>query len=251
MSELRFTRPVVASGGHLRCKIIIDDAVEIDGKTFFNLAKGNPTVAPLLGLRSYTSENDKRHQRPLAKTNIIEHLQTLRDAEYIKHCQVAGTAAEDLGIDPVVPVAKKLKPRPDMPSICQVEAPSFGAIDTLVMNVVMSKPGLAVQLELTRDNIEYLSAVCKLQIDQGDIKREHPRSRVPEESRQELNVPGFSMVYVGKRAGQIRFSEKAGTTSRYIKPEGGEDLSATIERACKQFKASGCDDVLGAHNSMQ
>ena len=130
-----------------------------------------------------------------------------------------------------------------MPTIATIQAPSFGNIGNVDMRVILTRPGTPVYMEVTELNVHYVSAVCKLQVFEGNIRRVHPRSVAPPDMKPSVPMSGISMTYSGPRKGKVRATkydnEKGKKLTRYFQnSHKSDDPSEAIQEACRYMSGS-------------
>ena len=71
----------------------------------------------------------------------------------------------------------QVKPRPsrtvlaNLPTVVTIDAPAFEGIDGVIMHVMLGNAHYPLYIELNDDNLSYLQAVVKHQIENCEIKR--------------------------------------------------------------------------------
>ena len=110
-------RPILSSG-HLKEPLQLRSVEKVDGRLFFKAVKGDHVIARLLLGQSFHNE------RVLAKTDILERLQSARND--MIDSMINPVAKNDLGLDDGEdePRARKAMKRlpADLPSIIKIEA---------------------------------------------------------------------------------------------------------------------------------
>jgi hypothetical protein len=230
---MMFQPAIIASGGHIHGTVVVPGTELVDGVQVFKLAKGNSGLSRLLG---FTVNKDTG--RVLAKTDIIEQLQKLRDIEYAKYC--GPKVEDDLGVEPV---QGKLVPRSDMPKLATITAPSFEGIDGLPVKVALDRSNMALKMELSLENIDYLMRVCRYQANMGNIKRVAHKEAVPEVARVGVAEKGVSFVYKGAKKGCFRvrkISKNKKSSAKFFRyyNKGGV-VNHNAEELAIQFKVQG------------
>jgi hypothetical protein len=233
MSTVTVSQAFVVSGGNINGRVVIVDATTIDGRVFVDMAKGNIRTCRLLGQATGKS-------RPLASTDVIEQLQKLRDTVFPSYC--VGYGDDDLGLDDA---PTKLQLKDDAPAFVQIEAPAVpeAGVDSVNIAVLLSKPTSTLQMEVTHESLQYMSAVAAHQIEHCDIKKHSHRDNVPEEHRETKSLlPGVSFCFKGRMKGSVRviYEENTTTTTKkrknkYFVPADGHDIADVIQEA-ENFK---------------
>jgi hypothetical protein len=123
-----------------------------------------------------------------------------------------------------------------LPATIDIKAPSIGDGKGISIKVVLSSPSRPLHVHITIGNTKYIHDVVQAQLDQGTIKRNHPRDNVPRDSQLHIGEKGVSICYTGTLRGWLRVrypdTETAWTKNVIIKP-GVDDGNGTelVERA--------------------
>jgi len=150
-----------------QCTVALPEASVMQHGTskYVRLAKTDARVSRLLCGRA------TRLSRPLSSTDVIETLMELRDERFRALCDDTPSCAEDLGLDHAHadPATHRSKRRRSiasstLPDIVEIEAPSKGTLDALLMNVMLHSPGKPLWVELTTDNLDYIRAWVNMQL---------------------------------------------------------------------------------------
>ena len=174
---------------------------EVAGGKFFHCVKGSKLVQRLLC--SFVSDGDAS----IAKTDIVEQLLAIKDTAFQTSFQATKDGAMDactngeLGIIGTPTKVKRYDPLRliKMPDCLTIIAPSVRDVQGVQLRVLATKPGQGLWVELTHASIEYLCKVVEAQHVDGDIRRVHPRERVPEDARVCVDTVGVSYSYTTKR----------------------------------------------------
>ena len=143
---------------------------------FFHLRKTDKIAKMLMG----DFVDDSR--RPLSKTDIIETITTLRNTKF------GELLSSPCKSGAMRYTTKKMVTRVlALADVCSITAPAYPNfnVDTLSMNVQCSKPGSALWVELTNENLSYLSKCVVGQIKEGGIKRKRNRAQYENDNRGE------------------------------------------------------------------
>ena len=179
--------------------VLISRTSVAGGVLVFEVAKGCTTLVRLFGFRT------QHTPRPLTNTNIIEELQKLRDAEYMKFC--GPKCQDDCDIDLKTSVYR-LVPRINTPEIVTIAPPSFDGIVAPPIQVALDRPNSPLRIELTTRSIEYLSKVCRYQVTTGHVVSQQQRAEVP--------AAGVSSMYTEAEKGCSRVRHKSGTKQKVL-----------------------------------
>ena len=180
---MELTTVMVARGGHIKGTVVISDIALVSGVQVFKVTQD--CLVRLFRLKTI-SKHSRSHA--LSQTNIFEHLQKLRDVEYIKFC-----VEDDVGIDPGNSV-KRLVPQKDMPDIVTIAPPSYEGILAPPIKVALDRPSALLRVELTTTNIEYLLKVCSYEGSAGHVQSVEKPQQVTQKhqvkQRAEVLAPG-------------------------------------------------------------
>ena len=200
--------------------------VEQDGKSFFNLKKADRKIARLIF--------GTKRVEDIRRTDIIEKITKLRDERFKELLALPPTAKvwqKRLTHKKVIGKATSL---PDVITIC---APSVSNIEATDMNVICSKGGVPLWIEMNEDNLTYISKAMHAQVESGDIVCKHPRDNHTDQSRVSCPAPGICFAHdrnSWRVTTPIDNSTKAKRT-RYFKCEkyGGNQEALEMAMQCQ------------------
>ena len=143
--------------------MMLDGAVEVEGKFFIKLPKADAKTIKFL-----TGKGVGR-SRLLTGTTIIETLIKLRNERYTTLCSEAdkaqcGEAADDLGLD--APDAKRLRHmNAVVPQTLQITCPAIEGVDSVDICVLAANGQSPLAIEIDPAAIDYLHDVVERQLD--------------------------------------------------------------------------------------
>lgn len=143
--------------------MMLDGAVEVEGKFFIKLPKADAKTIKFL-----TGKGVGR-SRVLTGTTIIETLVKLRNERYSDLCSNAdkgqsGEAADDLGLD--APDPKRLKHMDSvLPKALVITCPAVEGVDSVDISVLAATGQSPLAIEIGPVAIDYLHNVIERQLD--------------------------------------------------------------------------------------
>ena len=212
--------------GKKRVCVTASDSKMVDNQLYVRLLKSESLTCNLMNVK-----RTKDMARPLSHTDILEQLVALRNKKYKEVTKLP--VEETLSIfDTAERKSKKNAAAAlhELPEVLTIMAPTIDDIDGIEIKTTLEKPHVyAVYVECSTNVIEYLSKVCRYQIDAGAVKRQHPRTAADEKIN--VEVRGVTPVYRGKSAGGFRVQYNDGCkvkTKRIRTGDGDTDLNAAI-----------------------
>ena len=205
-------------------KYLNNNDEQCDPVPFFRLAKSDCKIGKLL---TATIPADKLTKaRPLSQTNIIEKCVAARDAKFVDMLEIDKDGKRQKRY-----TGKQLRHKVlALPDIMKIEIPPLCEFDAFEMSAMTSKPTSELWIELSEENLKYLSDVVAKQLEEGSVERIHPRlAREPDE-RVDLGVHGASFDYSTDRV-RVRWTESGGRKRSRLLP-----ASVCIEDAKDQAR---------------
>ena len=176
-------------GGYLKIR------TSEDKKQFFHLYKTDYQLRNVLLSQMPDMDNDEK-KRALPRTNIIESIHTARDAGFARELEALGARSSKNTRYTSKALAGKVL---QVPEYTRIDVEGTGDIPSISMNVLCTKPGTALYIELSSENLEFVSKMVKAQYDSGDIHRKHARQLVPEPELVDVDEEKVIYSYSGKR----------------------------------------------------
>ena len=172
---------------HLKTSLFFQ-VKKVSGVSMFVVKKADHKIERLLCPPS----TDNHNTRKITNTTIIETITKLRDNYFWSKLGIKRNArskrrytADD------VAVAITLEDE-----LVTLTLPQIGDIPQFDMRVLLTKPGGGnLQIEMSHEVIEYLSAVVKYQIDSGGKGRRDSRKSKRDDISDCSHIPGVSMLY--------------------------------------------------------
>ena len=200
------------SGGHLREPLRLGCVDKVNGRLYFKVCKSDHVIARLLLGKSFERE------RVLARTDVVEQLQALRNAHV--ESLINPPASDSLGLDDdedPKPARKGAHRLPsDLPSVVMIEAPAIAGVASVKMRTLTRKSHEALWLELSESTIDYLAAAVAAQIRSGCIDNSKQRC-VPNDG-----------VYFDKTRRQWRARRRGGKSKYFSSKHHTDPYAAAL-----------------------
>ena len=206
-------------------KVTIDDEgiKDVEGITYFHLAKSIKKLETLFGVKGKSTSS----VRPLAQTDLIEQLFSARArAVHALLCETDHVAdpTEESGLD--VSPARPQRTMSSLPRSIMIQTPVVHDVSAIHMRVLTSKANEKLFVELSSQNLEYLSTAIRAQIIDGKIKRESWSDLAPEADFDKHNLPcpeGVSVSVSHKRASlRMAYDDCDGRHTKYVKIDASD-----------------------------
>ena len=131
--------------------------VGLERKRFVRISKVDPKMQRIL-----LGEDAKR----MSSTDVIEQVRTLKDTVWDSHMGKPAKGQRRYGGQTLQARALKAR-RLAMPETCHITAPTFGDLGGFEMLVELSRPGRALVMELTLENLNYIRSALLWQLANG------------------------------------------------------------------------------------
>lgn len=220
-------------------KLLAVESSEVDGRHYIKVPKSNRTIETLL-LATTAAELRPaiKKGRPLARTDVLEQLQKLREEKYNE--LLAGlqppkpeksTGLNEEESETTMGTRELAKLRVQMPKNAVIQAPTIGDVNGIELRVTLhAKHASPLEVELLAPNLQYLADACAWQIKDGTIHNQ-PRRRHHEKKSLPVGS-SVSSIYSGKDKGKYRLIVRNGHESHQTKFEAS-NLDDAIDKAKK------------------
>ena len=180
-----------------------------NNKQFFKLTR-TYNLSRLFCAGCAGASNKTHVHNLISKTNVIEQIVEARDNLFAKEMLKLGvTITPQTRIRSKAQKAKLLQ----IPEIGTVVARGHGQIPDKEIKVGCTMRGSPLMVECTAENIAFIAAVVKSQIEAGGVASK--RKVVGKDDREELDVPGASTLY-GARKYRCKVRHKDGSTTTHV-----------------------------------
>lgn len=168
---------------------LVFDFVELDGVKCIHVAKTDTRWKRLL---LSGSNFDAEYKTALTRTDVIEQINTVKGTEFVG--KLGNPDAHRW-------TSKRLKAKVlGLPEIATITTPNVCGVSGVPMRVALNAHNRPLMIELTTANLDYIRNAVLAQLDQGGLKRKHPRETVPEEERvQTPDAKNVSYSYSRKK----------------------------------------------------
>lgn len=180
---------IVVAGGHLKSPVVLTPGhvQKVGAATFINLKKSDQLVCRMLAGECVSGT------RQLTNTDIVEKLADRRNKAYnmISNKSEQGDK-EDLGLDGPAPKKHRARAEP-LPQTIDIDAPSCTMHVLHRMQILLTKPGTSLWVELTAENLQYLRDFVTEQ--RSDCHAQRKGALKQEDDRFRSDVKGVSFSY--------------------------------------------------------
>jgi hypothetical protein len=215
------------------------DVETIDNKIFIKPRKKDSKVKRLLLSEGSEKVDGDLLASGLSRSNVVEQLKELKDQEWLKRLGNPKEKERRYSNKLRVEVLK-------LPECVEIDAPTILDVPGRKMVVKLNCPRKCVSVELTSENLEYLSKSILCQVGASSIKREANVVRMPIESRKAVIARGVYNSYSTKRPLRAVHKDWAGKRSYHY--TSCEDAARLFVQTGKRPKLNAEDEQSDGHD---